>query len=666
MKKLCGYQLALVFAFSLWGLLLCTRSALATDSIYQDEGNGTGVKTNFANLSSLSNNDIVFSNTISNTCLNSLTFVHVDSYTGIPFTIYQYDGVSMADSGLGVIDPLANLNTHSQVFIIKEASRGTKNIYIHNSNMNSASIAVTTFCNVDQDTPFDSFANYNSSNYWEDTLDTPYFNITNDNSFLFFESANRGGNQTESNAGFDFITPFAQNNGNNINLAFGGGIVNSKVTGDYYYLHTKVGANPQKINVRYWVLNYKANSVCGDTICQTATENCSNCSTDCGICQPAGSLYWAGVGSQYGLIGSYWNIPVYYNFCDTFDLIKYAYITIGASDTYGFTPVLFDKTTFIGPQKCSGIVTIDSKITETTPYTGNMAINLFMGGYGTINSSADEALATTTMPVIISTGISSINYLDPIMANPLKIFINAGTTTQQFAYNFTNLAWSGGEVCLFNAIESLKSTYCTNISSSTGIGNIEFPNQAAPIQLTGQYVLYSSSSVPIYKSKDFRVNWVTDGVECVNPTLDLTHTCDNFDTSGSGFTLGNMTCGLVKGLKATGFMLFNPDCYSLGVFKDNYNIFKRAFPFNAFFDLTDIIDKSIASSTSISTTTIGVPFINQNATTTKDKFYILPVLSSSSVATAIGTDNKNTFRLTIGFLFWILGAIFIYFTIRKV
>lgn len=386
----------------------------------------------------------------------------------------------------------------------------------------------------------------------------------------------------------------------------------------------------------------------------------------------SGVVTWAGVGTEFGQIGGYWNIPVYYNFCSSYNYISYAYLTIGASYTDGFTQVLADKTSFIGPQKCSGMAYITSHVRQTDPYTGNMGINLVMVPFDVVEP-VDETtlpLATTTMPVNIDyTSSEYKNYLDPIMPNPLFLSTKSGTTTQTFAYDFTGLAWSGGEVCLFNSVSSFKTNYCTSTSDVIGTSSIQFPNVTAPYQFKGEYQLYSSTSIPIFKSEPFTVNWVVNykpgQVQCDPPVLDLSHSCDKFDTSGSGFTLGNLACGLVQSVQTASFMLFVPSCDSMDTFHNSFNIFKRAFPFNAFFDLTDTIDSAIASSSASSTTSFGIPFIDQNSTST-NKFYIMPIISSTTASTTLGSANNSTFRLTVGFIFWILGAVSVYFTIRKI
>ena len=150
-----------------------------------------------------------------------------------------------------------------------------------------------------------------------------------------------------------------------------------------------------------------------------------------------------------------------------------------------------------------------------------------------------------------------------------------------------------------------------------------------------------------------------NGIVCSPPILDVSHDCDHLESTSS------ISCSLAKGFHVIGYYSFVPSCSSQNAFKDSYAIFKRAFPFNAFFDITDTIDTAIASSTASPTTTFGLPFINSHSTSS-NKFYIIPVVSSSSLSNAIGHDNANTFHTTLGFIIWILAAVTVYFTVRKI
>lgn len=162
------------------------------------------------------------------------------------------------------------------------------------------------------------------------------------------------------------------------------------------------------------------------------------------------------------------------------------------------------------------------------------------------------------------------------------------------------------------------------------------------------------------------INWVAYDEqpplpECVDKVFDGSTVCDIYDLEA---LTGQILCGFTYGTGQTLFWLFNPSCSSLDYIISGYNNFKGAFPFNAYYDLVDALDVAINSVATSSTSTIGVPFIDKDATSS-NKFYILPVISSSSINNAIGTENANVFRTTIGYLIWIIVAWIVYLIISK-
>ena len=161
------------------------------------------------------------------------------------------------------------------------------------------------------------------------------------------------------------------------------------------------------------------------------------------------------------------------------------------------------------------------------------------------------------------------------------------------------------------------------------------------------------------------VDWlayVPNSTPCVDHPLDSSSLCTGIDTSG---LMGQIQCGAKFGITESAYFLFNPSCSSLNYIENGFGMLKKGFPFNAYFDLTDSINTAITTSQTATTTAIGIPFININSTST-NKFVILPLISSSSVSNAIGSDNKNLFRTSLGYLIWILTAAIVFFIITKI
>lgn len=130
--------------------------------------------------------------------------------------------------------------------------------------------------------------------------------------------------------------------------------------------------------------------------------------------------------------------------------------------------------------------------------------------------------------------------------------------------------------------------------------------------------------------------------------------CQNIATSTY---IGQIECSLKK----TGYWLFYPSKNSVDSIKNNFNDLKNSFPFNAFFDLTDIMESSIASTTTDMSGSFDVPMITATGT-----YYMLPVLSSSSVPNLIGQTNTNLIRNTISWIMWCMTAYIIFMTFKKI
>lgn len=151
-------------------------------------------------------------------------------------------------------------------------------------------------------------------------------------------------------------------------------------------------------------------------------------------------------------------------------------------------------------------------------------------------------------------------------------------------------------------------------------------------------------------------------MECSAPSYDITTICS--DIADTGSLLGATQCGFKYAFVTSAQFLFYPTCSSLNYISNNYVSFKHSFPFNSYFDLTSSVNKAI--DTSLATTTsnnFSIPFIKKTATSSE--YYMLPVLSSTTISNTIGTNNYNTLKLTFGFIWWILSAVIVFFIVTK-
>lgn len=149
---------------------------------------------------------------------------------------------------------------------------------------------------------------------------------------------------------------------------------------------------------------------------------------------------------------------------------------------------------------------------------------------------------------------------------------------------------------------------------------------------------------------------------CLPPSYDITTICEGIDTSG---TLGYVQCSIKYALVSASQFMFYPSCSSLYDITNNYDKFKHSFPFNTYFDLTSSISKAIDTSLSTSTTqSLSIPFIRKTATSSE--YYMLPVISSTTITNTIGTTNYNTLKLTFGFIWWVISAVIVFLIVTKI
>jgi hypothetical protein len=118
---------------------------------------------------------------------------------------------------------------------------------------------------------------------------------------------------------------------------------------------------------------------------------------------------------------------------------------------------------------------------------------------------------------------------------------------------------------------------------------------------------------------------------------------------------------IICGLKKFSTWAICPPQWSINSLSNSYNDLKRSFPFNAFFDLTDTVSNAIATTTTNMNGTFSIPFATATGT-----FYMLPVISSSSMPSAIGQSNTTMIRNTITYIFWALAGFIIFITIKKI
>lgn len=361
--------------------------------------------------------------------------------------------------------------------------------------------------------------------------------------------------------------------------------------------------------------------------------------------------------------------PLYWNVCSNYANLNGVYITENLNGSslgqYRTRYVVEPKDKFIGPQQCKGNFVWEDDYDTTESGTALFTLTEDNG------TQTPIILTSNTINYITA---SSTNYIDNAMNDPLMIDLGSlpqgvqtsTSTSLFFLYNFTGEDYASSTVCLWDYRHATSTSYCTTgpfNATSTGLGTIVIPTPASSTSIL--YKFYGTiPGSPTLWSDIFSVVWSFQPIAktvCQPPQFDYSHMCDGLDP---GSLIGQMTCSLKVGITFSAVNMFTPDCDSLTAFTDNYNKFKKSFPFNTYFNLTDSINTAIDTGSS-STSTPGVfsiPFIHKASST----YYMLPVMSSSSMSNAIGSSNVNIYLTTLGYIYWILGAVAVYFTVRKI
>ena len=238
MKKLNfrNYLFGLFTFLTLFGIFFDSpRVVKATSGIYLDSTGYT-----YRQNSDDGSGNFTFSNTIGSSCANSFLMAIVSTWAdGNGWDNASYGGVPMTDSGIGS-QAYVGSSRHMrwQTFVLKSPLSGTRNFHVRNTRgaySDPATIVLKTFCNVDQTTPLD-FVRGGLNSYSGNGIGSGYFNITNDNSLVFFNYILATGGTVTGTAGYASSSLLAYNAFGEQIYNFFTATVGSKTQYDYYYV----------------------------------------------------------------------------------------------------------------------------------------------------------------------------------------------------------------------------------------------------------------------------------------------------------------------------------------------------------------------------------------------------------------------------------------------
>lgn len=138
------------------------------------------------------------------------------------------------------------------------------------------------------------------------------------------------------------------------------------------------------------------------------------------------------------------------------------------------------------------------------------------------------------------------------------------------------------------------------------------------------------------------------------------HICDDVATS-SGSYYDDFRYGIECGFRKIIYYVIYPSDKSVNNITKAYGTLKKQFPFSAYFGLTDTINESVATTTTNNNGSFKIPFI-----TSTGSYYMLPLLSSTSLPNLIGETNSTLFRNSLTWFMWLGVAFLIFLTFKKI
>jgi len=363
--------------------------------------------------------------------------------------------------------------------------------------------------------------------------------------------------------------------------------------------------------------------------------------------------------------------PIFYDLCEIYNDINRAVIQPVYSDNI-YQPgydVILDKTSYIGPQKCKGNYILKdnrASLDNGTVYFNLVAFDLNNNIVASTTSNTitfeEEQLPST---FIDHTYDKTVNIdIGNLEINP---DYTASRTRMYFNYDFSEVNYASTTVILWDITQATSTGYSTIgpfSSTSTGVSYIDIPTPTEKLYKNYYFI----AQIPGYKtikSDMLSINWDFWPIEvyydCEEVVVDMAEICEGIPET----TIGDWICEGKTAIYKVINWAFYPKCKDLIALTVAFDQFKKGFPFNIYFDLTDTINNSIetATATATSTNNISIPFIRKTATSSE--YYMLPVAVSSSVSNLIGKSNYNIYLTSLGFFYWLVCAVMIYFTIRK-
>ena len=175
-----------------------------------------------------------------------------------------------------------------------------------------------------------------------------------------------------------------------------------------------------------------------------------------------------------------------------------------------------------------------------------------------------------------------------------------------------------------------------------------------------QAFLYENDNLVNYTPQESFLIDNTNGSSTVQTQAQFTLTRPTDAQICAGIDTTTFFGGIVCGFKQLIVWAFYPSQTSTANLNTTFNQLKTAFPFSAYFGITDTVTNALSTATTTGAEVFSVPMLGTGSST----FAMVPILSSSSISNAIGSSNASIIRTSIGFIIWLFFIGLIYITLR--
>jgi len=247
-----------------------------------------------------------------------------------------------------------------------------------------------------------------------------------------------------------------------------------------------------------------------------------------------------------------------------------------------------------------------------------------------------------------------ITSIEPLCQSQDQVFTLSFPATMnnwRYYYAFTS------DVCsIMTSWDGYKDLSTFNIGQAISTSSSLYGSSSLPLCS----YLVNSSGEPVSIGKSYYDIYASTSLECAGSYISspfnywCADVCNGISTSTFG---GEISCGM----RQLGCWSFTPHNTSKLYFSSAWDILKRAFPFNLYFDITD----ALMSMTQATSSDEGFPIPNIGEDQNGHATITYTSITSTTVQNTIGSKNYTDVRHGITLLLWFAAIILVIFQLSK-